>query len=112
MSNLIDEIRVAHAELRRTEDETTEAAVRLRTCKEVERKARQELDALLDALENNGVDGRYPLFPEAEPAAAGNGQAPPAESEADRQPVRTAPLEFASARRKRQKEHRHHEPLP
>ena len=92
------------AELRRTEDETTEAAVRLRTCKEVERKARQELDALLDALES-GQDSRYPLFPEAERVSSLSvTTAPPAESEADRQPVRPAPLAFASAKGRRRKE--------
>ena len=70
MSNLIDEIRTARQTLRSEENRTTEAAIELRNCKERERQARAELDALLDALEA-GRDTRYPLFP-AE--VSGNGE--------------------------------------
>ncbi len=73
MSDLIADIRAARAFLRAEEERTTSAAIELRNCKDRERKARGELDALLDALES-GVDPRYPLFPE-QPPADGNGQA-------------------------------------
>jgi len=59
MSNLIDEIRAAREELRRQEAETSEAGHTLSMCKERQRKARKELDKLLDELET-GVS-RYPL---------------------------------------------------
>jgi len=60
MSNLIDEIRAAREELRRQEAETSEAGYTLSMCKERQRKARKELDKLLDELET-GVS-RYPLL--------------------------------------------------
>jgi len=60
MSNLIDEIRAAREELRRQEAETSEAGHTLAMCKERQRKARKELDKLLDELET-GVS-RYPLL--------------------------------------------------
>jgi hypothetical protein len=60
MSNLIDEIRSAREELRRQEAETSEAGHTLAVCKDRQRKARKELDKLLDELET-GVS-RYPLL--------------------------------------------------
>lgn len=60
MSNLIDEIRAAREELRRQEAETSEAGHTLSMCKERQRRARKELDKLLDELET-GVS-RYPLL--------------------------------------------------
>lgn len=77
-TDLIAEIKTARQLLREEENRTHEAAIELRNCKDRERKARNELDALLDALES-GQDGRYPLFPEAAPT--GNGQAAPARTE-------------------------------
>ena len=65
-SDLISEIRAARALLRSEEERTHEAALMLQNCKQRERKARNELDALLDALES-GQDARYPLFVEEPP---------------------------------------------
>ena len=67
MSDLIGEIRSARQLLREEESRTHDAAIELQNCKQRERKARGELDALLDALEGGE---RCPLLPEA---AAGNG---------------------------------------
>ena len=51
MSDLIGEIRSARQLLREEESRTHDAAIELQNCKQRERKARGELDALLDALE-------------------------------------------------------------
>lgn len=73
MSTIIDEIAAAREAVIRLEEETSEAGHRLSLSREKLRKARGELDTLLQELVS-GVS-RYPLFP-AE--ASGNGQ--PAEA--------------------------------
>jgi hypothetical protein len=83
-NDLIAEIRAARALLRQEEERTHDAAIELQNCKSRERKARGELDALLDALES-GADSRYPLDLEA---PADNGLATPPTTEAS-----TAPLQ-------------------
>ena len=57
--NLIEEIRSARCVLRTEENRTHEAAIELRNCKEREKRAKGELDALLDELETG--QSRYPL---------------------------------------------------
>ena len=72
MSNLIDEIRTARALLRTEENRTHEAAIELRNCKDRERKARTELDRLLDELETGQSRYTLPGFDRPE-APSGNG---------------------------------------
>lgn len=60
MSNLIEDIARANDELRRIEDETSEAGFRLQDCKRRLRQARTELDTLITELSTN--QSRYPLF--------------------------------------------------
>jgi hypothetical protein len=70
--DLIGEIKTARQLLREEENRTHDAAIELQNCKQRERKARQALDELLDALEGGE---RYPLFrtEAAHPAARGPG---------------------------------------
>lgn len=61
-ADLITEIKTARQLLREEEERTHDAAIELQNCKSRERKARGELDAILDALESGGLgrteDGR------------------------------------------------------
>ncbi len=60
MSNLIEDIARCNDELRKIEEETSEAGFRLQDCKRRLRTARGELDALITELATN--KSRYPLF--------------------------------------------------
>jgi hypothetical protein len=82
--DLIAEIKTARQLLRAEESRTHDAAIELQNCKQRERKARQELDSLLDALEQ-GSDSRYPLFTEA---ACGNGISTPTAAAGTAPPLR------------------------
>ncbi len=95
MSMLIDEIKTARRLLRDEESRTHEAAIELQNCNRREKKAKAELDVLLDELETGRSP--YPLF---EPKADGNGEP----AAADTTPVRLLepPLE-AKIRGRRKK---------
>ena len=67
MPDLIAQIRAARAVLRAEEGRTHDAAVELRNCKDREKRAKLELDALLDELETGR--SRYPLLEDAREAA-------------------------------------------
>ena len=77
-TDLISEIRRARENLRHQEAKAAEAGFTLRMCKEAEKKARAELDQLLDELETG--QSRYTLpgfdrldLPAARGPAGGNG---------------------------------------
>ncbi len=103
MSNLITEISEQHARLRKLEGDLEALRSQLRPAKKRIKVAREALDTMITELASG--QSSLPLF-RTEPEPSGNGQSsdPPAETEADRQPVRTAPLAFASAKAKRKKE--------
>jgi len=85
-TDLISEIRAARALLRDEENRTHEAAIELRNCKDREKKAKVELDRLLDELETGVSRYTLPGFDRLDiPAAAGNGQHTPP---ADEAPIR------------------------
>jgi len=100
-TNIVQELTDAHARLRKLESELEAIRSQLRPAKKRIFLARQALDALVEELASG--QSSLPLFRTEEPQAS-NGQPPSAETEADRQPVRAAPLAFASAKSKRRKE--------
>ena len=74
MSDLFAEIRTARQTLRCEENRTHEAAIELRNCKDREKKAKKELDALLDELETGQSRYTLPGFDRpGVPPANGNG---------------------------------------
>jgi hypothetical protein len=74
MSDLIDEIRAARQVLRQRDVEASDAGFTLRACKEQQKKARAELDKLLDELETGQSRYSLPGFDRLEmPAASPNG---------------------------------------
>jgi outer membrane protein TolC len=105
MSNLIAEISEQHARLRKLEGDLEALRSQLKPARKRIKIAREALDTMIGELASG--QSSLPLFRTEEPQV-GNGQPAAAESvpttEADRQPVRIAPLEFASAKRKRKKE--------
>ena len=104
MSNLIQEISEQHARLRKLEGDLEALRSQLRPAKKRIKVAREALDTMITELASG--QSSLPLFRDQEPPA-GNGQASPEPvptTEADRQPVRTAPLEFASAKAKRRRQ--------
>lgn len=78
MPSLIDEIRTARALLRDEENRTTKAAIELRNCRDREKKAKVELDRLLDELETGESRYTLPGFDRLEVAPENAGGTPPA----------------------------------
>ncbi len=95
--NIVQDLRDAHAKLRQREEELLAIRSQLGPAKKRIAAARVALDTIITELASG--QSSLPLFREPE----SNGP-PPEPTAADREPIREAPLQFASSRRKRGKE--------
>jgi hypothetical protein len=101
MSDLVAEIRTAREAVTKLEAETSESGHRLRLSKEKLRKARGELDVLLQELCTGQSRYTLPGFDQVVPAGNGDGQIPP--TVADQTPVRPSLDPPLRGRRRKEK---------